>query len=334
MKFSPLLALMACLVLTAIAAWSQDRTSLDSDHDGLSDVIEDQLISQFLPKFMVSRKDCSTAPAQFIPSMRVPTVAADDGTIYAQATPQKGHPGTVELHYYHLWRRDCGELGHALDAEHLSALIVRNGDDQPATALYWYAAAHEDTLCDASQLARANTLSAEDHGATAWISPGKHASFLAETLCSYGCGGDRCEHMERLQVSRVLNLGEPSNPMNDIAWLHARQWPLEDKMQRSDFTQARVDRLDRLPSTDVVWANPSKRPAQATILGLNAGMGGAAIGARSTDTALVIANGNTGAALGTASRKTANALGTSTRNVLGALKKSAQKAGEFINPNK
>jgi hypothetical protein len=183
-------------------------------------------------------------------------------------------------------------------------------------------------------MARAGTLSAEDHGPTAWISPGKHATFLAEILCSHGCGGDRCEHMERLQVSRVINLGEPDEPMNDIVWLRASQWPLEDKMRRSDFTQSRVSRLDRLPATDVIWANPSKRPAQATILGLNAGMGGAAIGARSTDTALVLANGNTGAALGTASRKTANALGTSTRNVLGALKKSAQKTGEFINPDK
>jgi hypothetical protein len=307
---------------------------LDSDHDGLSDVSEDRLLSQFLPTFMVSRHDCSVAPAQFVPDQRIPAVIADDGTIYAQAVPLPGHQGLVELHYYHLWRKDCGELGHALDTEHVSALIARDSDKDSATALYWYAAAHEDTICDASQMARAATVSAEDHGVTAWISPGKHASFLSEALCAQGCGGDRCEQMQPLQIHNLINLGELDAPMNDIAWLRAPGWPLQDKMGRSDFTVARVSRLDKLPATDVIWAEPSKRPAQATILGLNAGIGGALTGARSTDTALVVANKNTNSALGAASQKTANALGTSSRNVLHALKKSARQTGGFLHPNK
>src|ERR1700760_4950125 len=75
----------------------------DSDGDGLSDSLEDQLLLQFEPRFMISREDCSVKPAAFETLQRVPTVVADDGTIYGQASPRKGHTGEIELHYYHLW---------------------------------------------------------------------------------------------------------------------------------------------------------------------------------------------------------------------------------------
>ena len=109
----------------------------------------------------------------------------------------------VELHYYHLWRRDCGEHGHPLDAEHVAVLVqASRGRSGRAAwrALYWYAAAHEQTVCDVSQIARASTLHAEDKGAKVWVSPGKHASYLDERLCNRGCGADRCEAMVPLAV--------------------------------------------------------------------------------------------------------------------------------------
>src|ERR1700744_4160557 len=143
----------------------------DNDHDGLDDAVEAALLARFAPTFMVSRTDCSAIPAQFVAGDRTPTVMAEDGTIYGQAFPRSGHPNEVALHYYHLWRRDCGEIGHALDAEHVSALVEVSGDSagrdaaqvdpQKARALYWYAAAHEDTVCDASQVVRASTIGAE-----------------------------------------------------------------------------------------------------------------------------------------------------------------------------
>jgi hypothetical protein len=305
----------------------------DSDRDGLSDSLEAQLLAAFAPDFMVSRNDCSVAPAQFVSAFSKPTVMADDGTIYGQAFPRKHHPGEVELHYYHLWREDCGELGHALDTEHVSALIQLAKADGSAVALYWYASAHEDTLCDASHLARAGTLEAEKHGPTVWISRGKHASFLSKDLCRHGCGGDRCDQMERLNVRAIVNLGEADAPMNSIVWLRSSDWPLQEKMRRSDFPRARLARVDKSPDTDVVWANPSKRPAQAAILGLNAGIGGAATGARATDSGLVVSSDDTGAALKVTSSKTGNALGRSSRNVWKALKKSADKTGRFLNPS-
>ena len=81
-----------------------------------------------------------------------------------------------------------------------------------------------------------------------------------------------------------------------------------------------------------LWADPSRRPAQAAILGLNAGIGGAAAGARATDTALIVSDDNTSTALGTASDKTGDALSKSSRNVWGAVKKSIEKTSEFLHP--
>src|SRR6202012_6135860 len=102
----------------------------------------------------------------------------------------------------------------------------------------------------------------------------------------------------------------------------------ETKLERSNFEASRLHSVDREPRTDVVWANPSKRPAQAKILGLNDGVGGAATGLRATNTAMVIADDDTGSAVDTATDKTGRSLGRSSRDVWKALKKSAQKTGE------
>jgi hypothetical protein len=283
----------------------------DGDRDGLSDVLESELLKKFEPRWMISKEDCSVRPARFVPRVVLPAVAGDDGTVYAQAFPSKTHRDEIELHFYHLWRQDCGQMGHPLDAEHV-AVLVRNDagvDDEPKwRAVYWYAAAHEDTVCDASQVTRASTLAAADKGATVWISVGKHASFLSEELCSHGCGGDRCSAMEHMKGGEVVNLGEPSHPMSDAFWVSWTGWPLAEKMRRSDFTGARLMRLERLPITDVAWANPSKRPAQAAIYGGNSALSGVAAGGRNTDTALVLANERTGDALGKAQESTGNAL--------------------------
>jgi hypothetical protein len=310
------------------------RSVQDSDHDGLSDALESSLLARFSPAFMISSTDCSIMPAQFVAEMSKPTVRADDGTVYGQAFPRKDHPDQVELHYYHLWRSDCGQLGHALDAEHVAALIQLHGDANAAKALYWYAAAHEDTICDASQVAQAETLAAEDRGPAVWISNGKHGSFFSRDLCATGCGGDRCQQMQPLIVSEIVNVGEPAAPMQGIAWLLSPEWPLQQKLRRSDFTDPRLARADRSPKTDIVWANPSKRPAQAAILGVNAGLGGTATGAEAADTALATAQTDTSSALGSAKQHAAKALDQSSSNVWKALRRSAEKTGGLLAPKK
>ncbi len=326
----------SAILLTVLAAQSSaqavasqhgdQHTAIDSDHDGLSDDLEQALLNQFKPVFMVSVKDCSDVPAEFMSGDRNPMVRAEDATIYGQVFPEKSErvtPGpTVEIHYYHLWKKDCGRMGHALDTEHV-AVLIRPSDPESVSAkwkaTYWYAAAHEDTVCDASQISRASTLHAEDHGATVWISSGKHASFLNEELCRRGCGGDICEKMAPLAVSKIVNLGERGMPMNGAVWISSSRWPLTTKMARTDFQPAAVTRLERLSDSDIAWVNPAKRPAQSTIAAGD-----------STIDALVASNQNTDTAISTAGGATGNALDKTYGNVKHALGASVHNVGKFL----
>ncbi|MBS1803943.1 MAG: hypothetical protein JST28_11295 [Acidobacteria bacterium] len=299
--------------------------SLDSDNDGLADSLEQSLLEQFQPRFVISDHDCSTKPAEFTPMLKKPVPVADNGTIYGQAFPSPGKTDAVELHYYDLWRKDCGQAGHDLDAEHVSVLVERDGADG-WKARYWYAAAHEDTMCDASQIVRAKALDAETKGPEIWVSAGKHGAFLSRKACRSGCGADSCDGDDPLGSARVVNLGELAAPMNGAIWVESLQWPLKQKMGRSDFEEPLITRLDRLPADEIAWANPAKRPAQAVILGGEEGLGGAATGLRATDSALTTADTNTSGALDTAQRKTGNALVKSYRGVKKALKAATGKS--------
>ncbi len=304
-------------------------TSQDSDHDGLSDALEDAILAQFAPQFMISISDCSDMPAEFVPFQAKPVVDKQNGTIYGQVFPRAGHADQVEVHYYHLWKTDCGERGHSLDTEHVSALLAR---DQAWhwNALYWYAAAHEDTVCDASQIARATAVDAQSHGPQVWISRGKHASFLSDALCARGCGGDRCPEMAPLRTAKIINLGELSAPMGGSVWIDSPAWPLAIKMNRSDFVQVRMTRVDQLPVDSVAWANPENRPLQAAIHGGNTALDGAAIGHRDTNAALALANADTGNALAHASSDTSSSLSKTVRRAKKALRNTAQKVGSVI----
>ena len=321
-----------CLFAVPLRA-QQPRTpeaglQIDSDHDGLSDALEQQLLTQFMPRFVVGAHDCSVRPAEFKPELETPEVEADNGTIYGQAFPARDatdHAPVVEIHYYHLWRRDCGGHGHPLDTEHVSVL-VRASETHLASAtwkaVYWYAAAHEDTVCDVSQIARASTLAAEDHGATIWISPGKHASYLNDRLCERGCGADRCNSMVVLQPGALINLGEPGHPMNGSLFVSSRAWPLLAKMSASNFSSASVMRLNQLSSADIAWVSPGRHPAQGVIARSSLTEQAIAGGGQNTTTAISLAGHSTGGALAMAGGSTEQALST-TRDSTGAgLRKS------------
>ena len=55
----------------------------------MSDSLEQALLIQFAPAFMVARNDCSNIPAEFAPGLMTPTVAVENGTIYGQVFPAK-----------------------------------------------------------------------------------------------------------------------------------------------------------------------------------------------------------------------------------------------------
>src|ERR1019366_6173224 len=297
-------------------------TSIDSDADGLSDALEQRLLEQFTPRFMVGRHDCSGVPAEFAPNLSAPTVEVEDGTIYGQAFPvarktagsEDGSEPEVELHYYHLWRLDWGEHSHPLDTEHVAVLVRASQSDTAQTtwkAIYWYAAAHEQTVCDVSQIARASTLHAENKGAEVWIAPGKHGSYLDERLCQRGCGADRCEAMMPLQSRRVINLGEPGHPMNGSLFISSSAWPLKFKMEHTNFPAEPVARLERLPPTEIAWFNPGRHPVQGVIAISSSTESAMAGSEEHTSSSLGVASDSAGGAISVAGDSTGGALGTS-----------------------
>ncbi len=311
-------------------------SAIDSDKDGMSDDLEQSLLVQFAPKFLVGQGDCSNVPAEFQPGYSTPVVQSENGTIYGQVFPAKdpidGAP-VAEIHYYHLWRTDCGSHGHPLDTEHVSVLVRASSPDLLSAtwkALYWYAGAHENTVCDVSQIAHASTLHAEDAGPSVWISPGKHASYLNEALCQKGCGADRCENMTALAPAKLVNLGEPGHPMNGSVFIASNAWPLAAKMAETNFPAPTLARLSGLPDSQIALSNAGRHPSQGVIAissttkqqiagGGHDTMAGISTAAGATDNSISAAGDSSGNAIQKSYRNTVHALGTSVRYIGKAL---------------
>lgn len=334
-----LLSVGAMAQSMAAGSAAGDASRQDSDGDGLSDVLEQELLVRFAPTFLIARHDCSDSPAEFRRDVLEPEPFMANGTVYGQVFPIKNAPAqtgstvaqTVEIHYYHLWQRDCGAHGHWLDTEHVSALVQGAGSVSPEwKAIYWYAAAHENTVCDVSQISRASTLGAEDRGVRVWISPGKHASYLNETLCERGCGADHCDAMVGLKPGKLVNLGEPGHPMNGSEFIASNGWPLLDKMKASNFPADAVARLEGLPDTDIAWFNGGRHPMQQVIAVGGSTEGAIARSGNDTGAAISLAGDETGNALSKAKSSTGNALQRSYSKTVHALGKSAKKVGEAL----
>lgn len=297
----PLAAALLAATLTLAAA-----PDADLDRDSLPDRLEQQLLDRFAPTFLVSAADCDARPARFTPATARALPLAQDGTIYGQAFP---HPsGAIELHYYHLWAHDCGRLAHPLDAEHVSALIARDG----TRALYWTASAHQSTVCDAAQGARAEALAALFAGPTVWISDGKHASYFNVTACAAGCGSDHCDRMVALPRRPIVNLGEPGAPLHGALWTAAPSLHLTEKMS-TDFPPEILAQLDASQPKEIVRLSPASPAVQGVIATSN-----------TTADALALSNAHTGAALDNAGDHTENALRRSAEETGQSLEKARQ----------
>ncbi len=299
------------LLLISQLALAQVETPKDSDRDGLSDTVEQQLLEQFRPTFMIAAHDCAVAPAEFAKNA-IPTVTATNGTIYGQAFRSSRstaeHP-LVELHYYHLWSKDCGRLGHKLDAEHVSTLVELAPDGSSATARYWFAAAHQETVCDASNGAKAAALNATDHGPLVWISSGKHASYLTQEACAHSCGDPHCEKAVAVPHLPIVNLGELGAPMNGAAWISSSKWPLAHKLS-SDFTDEILAELDsQRPDQEYVRLSSTPASAQSVIAAGNTTVNGVATGKEKTGNALGTAATQTGKSLKNSYKSVTKALG-------------------------
>ena len=321
---------LALMVLTALSAAGAEPA--DQDRDGLPDEFEQALLVKFLPSFHIAAADCDTAPAEFVPALPAPTVRARNGAIYGQVFPiRRGETRYIEIHYYHLWSKDCGRLGHTLDTESVSGLLRADSPDagpRQWSALYWYAAAHENTVCDMSNGGPAESIGAVHRGPDVWVSEGKHASFLKRELCRLGCGDDRCDSDRPLRVSRIINLGEPGQPMNGAVWTASPSWPLASKMlpDFSDPFLARIaatSEVDLLPALD---AGPGARKAVRV-----AGHTYASLESAMSDTKAAVSQGEGAGANGVTTGAAAVATAgeharNSTAKALGAVKNSLKRA--------
>lgn len=234
------------LFLFAVAL-AAPAAAQDLDRDGISESLEQALLDKFSPTLLLGRNECDGVPASFVPNELAPRVVARDATLYGQAfrISSTDDRVLVELHFFHLWARDCGRRGHDLDVEHVSAIVSGARLDAPVSswvADVWYAAAHEGSVCDASSGARAGVIGAEAFGPRVFVSAGKHASYLDRGQCKGGCGADECGDDRVLTPSRIINIGERGAPLNGALWIDSDRWPLQEKL-RSDFDSALRARL-------------------------------------------------------------------------------------------
>jgi hypothetical protein len=258
------------LILVIGLAAATSAAAQDLDRDDLPDHFEQTLLDRFAPTLLLARGECDTAPASFMPFRSDPFVHAKDGTIYGQvfAIPSSDGRQRIELHFFHLWERDCGRLGHELDAEHVSAIVSAPRRNAPASSWVadaWYAAAHEGSACDASSGAQARAIGAEANGPRVFISKGKHASYFDRRQCKWGCGGDECGEDRAIVPPVVINIGERNAPLNGAEWVHSRRWRLTDKLS-SDFDPALRARLDDGGGNHVIPLMQRMRGPQAPVL--------------------------------------------------------------------
>ena len=325
MRFVLLLELLMFVAIPGSWGTNYGEALKDLDHDGLADSFEQEILVRFLPEFRVSKTECAGLPAEFLPNSPEPQAVASNGTIYGQVFPVAPH-GTsgdfLEVHYYHLWSRDCGRFGHDLDTEHVSVLVHSDGPMAPTSrwkALYWYAAAHEGTLCDASNGAKAKAIPGRDPAVTIWISSGKHASFLTEDLCHrVGCGGDRCEQMIPFSPGPLINLGEPGAPLNGAVWTASGSWPLAEKM-KSDFDDSTRLRLERLGGEEVAFVGGAPPPFKSVLLGGNKTIG-----------ALEKGQSETGSALSSTSNQAGQSLNRGLSEAGRSLQRSLKRVGKWL----
>ena len=305
---------LGMIALFVVCFMSRAVAQPDTDHDGLTDTVEQQLLEQYRPTFMISRADCAGLPARIKPGQIEPEIQVADGTIYGQVFPSRTTKGAVEIHYYTLWTRDCGRLSHPFDVEHVAALVNTNGSD--SKALFWYAGAHEDTVCDISSAARAETIDGKNRGPKVWSSSGKHALYLRQEMCQSGCGADSCVGgLELARKGPVINLGEPKVPASDLLWVDSPGWRLSQKMD-ADFTADMIATLESSPADSVITVK-GRSAVRGTIQGSNKVLDRATSGANGTGAALGTANNDTSSGLAKATRATGRSLKRAWKAVFG-----------------
>jgi hypothetical protein len=275
---------LACLA-TLLNALTLGQSAPTPPSDPAKDLA---LLLRFQPKFLIAKDDCAVAPSAFDDQSSKPLSTAADGTLYGHV---KRVTNGTQLQYFHLWSKDCGRNGHQLDAEHVSILL-----DEAEVPRFALSAAHQNTVCDASQ---AVPLQTEAPLPTFWISRGKHASFLGPDHCRWGCGVDSCDAMQPLAVKRLVLLQHQP-------WIHSSQWQLRSKMDANDFPDELIARLQN--ASKPIAAHPMLHPTKDIVLAGDAAINGMETGAQHTDHAVRIGLRKTKRFLGQIKKKVASVI--------------------------
>ena len=82
--------LFALFLPLALQPSSAQPPSTDSDRDGLSDALEQSLLVQFAPQFLIGQDDCARLPAEFRPGISTPEVLSENGTILRPGLSRQG----------------------------------------------------------------------------------------------------------------------------------------------------------------------------------------------------------------------------------------------------
>ena len=136
-----------------------------------------------------------------------------------------------------------------------------------------------------------------------------------------------------MTITQIVNLGEPSQPMNGSDWIASSEWPLTAKMNSTDFPDAAVARLNSLPPTEIAWFNAGKHPMQGTIAVSGTTATALANSGQNTMSAISVGENSTSNALKRSYKNTVKALGSTTRNVGKALRIGTKKEPGTLAPD-
>jgi hypothetical protein len=137
-----------------------------------------------------------------------------------------------------------------------------------------------------------------------------------------------------LSPSKIVNLGEPGHPMNGSVFIASSEWPLMDKMSKTDFPPEPIARLSRLPETDIAWFNAGKHPARGIIAKSSSTQQALAGGARNTTSSLSTAATSTDTAISVTQDSTGNALEQSYKQTKRGLSATARHVAEALHLTK
>jgi hypothetical protein len=112
----------------------------------------------------------------------------------------------------------------------------------------------------------------------------------AGTYVREGVAGDQCDGAQRMRISKLINLGEPGEPLNGATWSTSPSWPLASKMMPC-YTSGLIDRMPTGNEVALVPARDVVRGARTTIK-----VAGRTYGS------LTSANSSTGTAVATGAR--------------------------------